>query len=54
MLFDMSFKCTAEWLDIHTIYKVLPPISLGPPGTIYSYDNIIDSIPSAALHFPDE
>ena len=27
-MFYISFRCTAQWLDIHTVYKVIPPISL--------------------------
>ena len=30
ILYCISFRCTAQWLDSHILYKVFPPISKVP------------------------
>ena len=50
ILFCISFRYTAYWLDDHISYKVLPLILQYLPNSIDNYYNIIDYIPYAVLY----
>lgn len=45
ILFCISFRWTASWLDDHTLYSVSPPrYFYYPSGTVHSYHDIIDCV----------
>ena len=48
-LFCINFRCAAQWLDSHGLYKVSPDIS-GTHWHHTSYYNIVDCIPCDALY----
>ena len=52
VLFCISFRCTAQWLDNHMIYKVFPLIFLVPTQHHTELLHTIDYIPYAALSIP--
>ena len=41
----ISFRCTAQWLDICITYKVIPPISPGKPLTPHIVITILTIFP---------
>ena len=50
VLFCISFRCTAKWLENHVLNRVDPRCFKSPPGATPVYHSIIDYIPSAATH----
>ena len=42
ILFYISFRCTAQWLDNYIVYEVIPWQCKHRLGTIHNYYNIID------------